>query len=136
MGANARSEGVASMAPIHRSPRIVGVFVLAILAAACAAPIAPTPSGRGATDPAPAPQRTKTLTFAITSDVLAMGVAGNTTTAGGWQTLNEVHSNGLITSDINSRRPIGRLAERVPTLDDGTISLLPDGRMRVIYHLR
>src|SRR5262249_42068578 len=31
---------------------------------------------------------------------------------------------------------IGRLAERVPSLDDGTISLLPDGRMRVEFALR
>jgi peptide/nickel transport system substrate-binding protein len=28
------------------------------------------------------------------------------------------------------------LAERVPSLDDGSLAMLPDGRMRVIYHLR
>jgi peptide/nickel transport system substrate-binding protein len=55
---------------------------------------------------------------------------------GGWTTLTELHSAGLITSDVDSPRPTGRLAQNVPSLDDGTISMLPDGRMRAIYRLR
>jgi peptide/nickel transport system substrate-binding protein len=121
----------------RRYSRVAGLLTLALLVGACAAPIAP-PSSGGQTEPSAVTQsqRTKSLTFAITAGVQAMGVMGNTTTAGGWMTLNELHSNGLITSDVNTRRPIGRLAEQVPTLDDGSITLLPDGRMRVIYHLR
>lgn len=112
-------------------------LLLVLLITACAAPLTPARPGSGAApeggERAP---RQKVLTFAITAGVQAMGVLGNTTTAGGWQTLNEVHSNGLVTSDVNSRRPIGRLAERVPSLDDGSVAMLPDARMRVTYHLR
>ena len=45
-------------------------------------------------------------------------------------------SEGLVTSDTNSRAPVGRLAERVPSLSDGSIAILPDGRMRVQFALR
>lgn len=61
---------------------------------------------------------------------------GGTTTVGGWVSTSELHSNALITSDISSRKPVGRLAQAVPSLDDGTITLLPDGRMSVVYKLR
>jgi ABC-type transport system substrate-binding protein len=56
--------------------------------------------------------------------------------AGGWIAASEIHTNGLITSDVNTLRPIGRLAERPPTVDDGSITVLPDGRMRVVHQLR
>jgi peptide/nickel transport system substrate-binding protein len=63
-----------------------------------------------------------------------MGTA--TTTTGGWSGASEIHSAALITSDVNSRTPVGRLAERVSSLDDGTLAILPDGRMRAVYPLR
>lgn len=63
-----------------------------------------------------------------------MGTA--TTTTGGWAGAAEIHSAALITSDFNTRTPIGRLAERVPSFDDATLALLPDGRMRATYPLR
>jgi peptide/nickel transport system substrate-binding protein len=47
-----------------------------------------------------------------------------------------MHSEGLVTADVSSRRLVARLAEQVPSLDDGTITLLPDGRMRVRFALR
>jgi peptide/nickel transport system substrate-binding protein len=72
----------------------------------------------------------------VTGKAEAMGIFNSSTSAGGGNAINELHSNGLITSDVDTRRPIGRLADRVPSLDDGTIALLPDGRMRVVYHLR
>jgi peptide/nickel transport system substrate-binding protein len=65
-----------------------------------------------------------------------MGVMGNTTTSGGWLSTTEIHSDGLITSDVHTRAPVGRLAEKVPSFDDGSIVILPDGRMRVTYNLR
>src|SRR5205823_14471138 len=34
------------------------------------------------------------------------------------------------------RTPVGRLAERAPSLADGGITMLPDGRMRVVFALR
>jgi peptide/nickel transport system substrate-binding protein len=56
--------------------------------------------------------------------------------AGGWVQVTELHSDGLVTSEAGSRRRIGRLAEKVPTIEDGTISILPDGKMRLVFPLR
>jgi peptide/nickel transport system substrate-binding protein len=94
------------------------------------------PSAPSQRDSMPAaPAKPKVLDIGITAGVQVMGVfAGGST--GGWTTLNELHSNGLITSDYHTVRPIGRLAEKVPSIDDGSITLLPDGRMRVVYQLR
>lgn len=110
-------------------------FVLAC--AGPAAPAGPTGGGPSQQPNAGEPRRGGTITIPVTSQVPAIGIIGvASTTTGGWGAVTEVHSNGLITSDEHVRKPIGRLAERVPSLDDGSISLLPDGRMRVIYHLR
>src|SRR5687767_5204148 len=114
---------------------VIGLLVTLLVG--CAAPSAPAPSAPsgGGSAPAPAqpeaPRRTKTLNIGISGSVRAMSLAGDATPVGGWLSLLELHSEGLITSDVNSRRPVGRLAERVPSLDDGTMSVLPDNRMRV-----
>ncbi len=92
--------------------------------------------GSGSDSSASAPRQTKSITVGITSTVQAFGLAGTTTTAGGWMSAGELHSQGLMTSDVNTRAPVGRLADRTPSLDDGSISMLPDGRMRVSYHVR
>jgi ABC-type transport system substrate-binding protein len=68
--------------------------------------------------------------------VPAFGIVTFGTPAGGWASLTEVHTDGLVTGDDNSRTPVGRLAERVPSLDDGSITLQPDGTMRVVFSLR
>lgn len=111
-----------------------------VLLGAAAALVALTACARGLPSPSEAaapqaPARPKVLTIGVTTRVQAMGVfAGQST--GGWTTLMEIHSAGLVTSDFATPRPIGRLAQRVPSLDDGSISVLPDGRMRVVYELR
>lgn len=118
--------------------RAVGPLVLlGLVVAACAQPTAPSIT-RGSGDAAPgaAPRPTKALTIGITSTVHAFAMAGTTTTAGGWMSANELHSQGLVTSDVTTRTPVGRLAERIPSFDDGSITLQPDGRMRVFYRLR
>ena len=93
--------------------------------------------GRGG-DPAQpsAPARTKSLTIGVTGDIPALSIAGPTTTTGGWTSLGEIHSDGLITADFDTHKQIGRLAEKVPSLDDGSIAVLADGRMRVTFTLR
>ncbi len=107
----------------------IGVAMLV----ACA-PSASTPASSDLARPA-APARAKVLTIGVTTQIQVMGVfAGGST--GGWTTLNEVHSNGLVTSDYGAPRPIGRLAQRIPSLDDGSIAIEPDGKMRVTYPLR
>ena len=120
----------------------LAIGLLMIVSIGCTAPAAPapaSPAGGGASSPPAQPESprpTKSLNIGISGSVRAMGIAGDATPVGGWLSLLELHSDGLITSDTNSRRPVGRLAERVPSLDDGTISVLPDNRMRVVYHLR
>jgi len=126
-----------------RVARRLWPLLLAAMVTACAAgpaaqsSVPPTGIGAGA-QPASAPSRAggRTITIGVTSPVQAMGVMGNQTTSGGWLSTTEVHSDGLITADVHTRTPIGRLAEKVPSLDDGSMSLLPDGRMRVVYNLR
>ena len=39
------------------------------------------------------------LSVAIQGDVQGMAIAGDPTTAGGWQTINELHTQGLVTSE-------------------------------------
>lgn len=112
--------------------RLALTLIAVLTLAACAAPGARSPDQQEAGTP----RRTKAVTIGVTSGVQAMGIMGAPTTAGGWHSVNEVHSNGLITSEATSRKPIGQLAERVPSLGDGTVSILPDGRMRVVYQLR
>jgi peptide/nickel transport system substrate-binding protein len=72
----------------------------------------------------------------VTDAVEVMPVMGSNTTAGGWQSLNEIHAQGLMTSDREVRRPVPRLAAQVPSLEAGTIEMLPDGRMKTVYPLR
>jgi peptide/nickel transport system substrate-binding protein len=87
-----------------------------------------------AAEPRPA---TRVVTVGITTSVGSMGVLGTQgTTAGGFRSLSEVHSAGLVTSDLHVQQPVPRLVTQRPSLSDGTISLLPDGQMRVVYQLR
>lgn len=115
------------------------LFLLCALLAACGPASAPgRPPADAAGPGAPAEERRGgTITIPITSGVPSMGIVGvASTTTGGWGAVTEIHSNGLITSDVHTRKAVGRLAEAVPSIDDGTMTVLPDGRMRVVYRLR
>jgi peptide/nickel transport system substrate-binding protein len=115
-------------------PRVA--FTILAVCAVTLITCAPAGQQSGRTDTAPgAPAKPKVLNIGVTSLVQAMGVFSGQST-GGWTTLSELHSSGLITSDVATPRPIGRLAEKVPSLDDGSISIQPAGRMRVVYQLR
>src|SRR5579871_2570207 len=115
-----------------------GVMVaLALLIAACA-PAAVGPSGSSAPSPSQvqAAPAHKQLTIGITASVPAISIAGGASPVGGWVAMTELHTGGLITADEQALKPIGRLAETYPTLDDGSIALLPDGQEQVTFHLR
>jgi len=99
----------------------------------CMAPTPPAGPGETRNDE---PRRAQTVTIGVTGTVSSMSVSSASTPAGGWNTTEEIHSNGLITSDLQTRKAIGHLAERAPSFDDGSVSLLPDGRMRVVFNLR
>src|SRR5687767_2148808 len=108
------------MVRIRRATAVLS-GVLATLVVACAGP-ASTPA-RGPHSSAPqAPTTPKTLTIGISGGVPGLALMANTTPTGGGFRISEMHSDGLITSDVNSRRPLGRLAEQAPTTDDGSIS--------------
>ena len=83
------------------------------------------------------PARIKTITAAILNTPSGMsGVTAGASSAGGWKGYNEVHSNGLFSTEPTSRKVTGLLAAEVPSLENGDLTLLPDGRMRVVYPLR
>src|SRR5437867_437317 len=75
----------------------------------------------------------KTITVGISDSVNAFAIMGSSTTAGGWQSLNELHSQGLVTADREVARPVPRLAQEAPSLERGTLAMLPDGRMKSVY---
>lgn len=74
--------------------------------------------------------------MAISTPPTGFSIVSTSIPSGGWVQVTELHSDGLITSEPGSRRPIGRLAENVPSLEDGTLTMLPDGKMREIFRLR
>src|SRR4051794_4009622 len=110
---------------------------LSLLLAITACTSAAAPPSRSA-EPAGAPTagapagQIKTIRMALAQELIGIGL-GET---GGQTFINEVHSNGLVTSDREVWRPVPEIAERVPSLDNGLIQLLPDGRMKTTYPLR
>jgi peptide/nickel transport system substrate-binding protein len=108
-----------------------------LLGTACtsAAPASPQSSGGSAAAPAAQPARTKTIVFGV-NVIQPLGIGSVSSSSGGWVSASELHTNGLISSDETTRTPVGRLAARVPTVDNGDITVLPDGRMRVVYSVR
>ncbi|MPZ12843.1 MAG: hypothetical protein GEU73_00175 [Chloroflexi bacterium] len=116
--------------------RLLPIASVVLVVVAGCVPSAPTENRSGGEGGGQQAPRTKSLTIGVTTGVQAMSILGASTTVGGWGTVSELHSNGLITSDVHTRALVGRLAEGVPSLEDGSISVLPDGRMKVIYKLR
>src|SRR5579862_1272890 len=85
--------------------RLAVLFAGLVLVVACApGPSSPAAPQSGGAEPG-AP---KTITIGITSSVDAFGNMGGTTTTGGWVSTSEVHSNALVTSDVNTRQPVPR----------------------------
>jgi peptide/nickel transport system substrate-binding protein len=120
-------------------PDRLGACLLSIVLLVACGPQA-QPAGRPseAGQPVQAEPRSgpKILTMAISAPPSAFSLPSASVPAGGWVQFTELHSDGLVTSEAGSRRLIGRLAEKVPTVEDGSISFLPDGRMRLVYPLR
>jgi peptide/nickel transport system substrate-binding protein len=110
---------------------------LVLLMLVACAPQAQSPTAPGARSAESGSRGgTKTLTLGISAPPSHFSLPSAAVPAGGWVQITELHSDGLITSAPNSRQKIGRLAEKVPTLEDGSITFLPDGRMRLVFPLR
>ncbi|MBM2812271.1 MAG: hypothetical protein HW416_3030, partial [Chloroflexi bacterium] len=128
---------------VHRAADSVGVaglrraswlVLIAIVGCAPSGPSVPVPGERpaAARETSAAP---KTLTIAQTANIKQYGPWEFSSTASGVAALAEVHTTGLVTYDEAGNRE-GRIAARVPSFDDGTVSILPDGRMRTVWTLR
>ena len=131
-GSSSLPGGLGAMGGLSRLAIWLGL--LAVIVAGCTGP-APSTEATRSDDAPQSSTRAKTISVGIRGAVPAMSIVAFGTPTGGWSSLTEVHSEGLVTSDASTRTPVGRLAERVPSLADG-ITLLPDGRMQVVFNLR
>lgn len=113
------------------------LFALVVVLAACSPQAGPrSPDSVSAGRDGPPATRKTAVTLGVTAQVSAMSIAADSSTSGGWQDVSEVYANGLMTADVHTQAPVGRLVERLPTLADGSMAILTDGRMRVAYRLR
>src|SRR5579862_3942816 len=74
----------------------------------------------------------KTLVLAQLN-ALVLGAWGGASTVGGGFALIGVHSTGLSTLDGQGNR-VARIAAELPSLSNGSIMVLPDGRMSMTWH--
>src|SRR5881398_42969 len=107
---------------------MIGRLVILASVLALLVGCAETQPSRGSGSPSQTTGPQKTISIGISNAVSALSIMGSSTTSGGWQSLNELHSQGLVTADRDIQRPVPRLATEVPTFDNGGIELLPDGR--------
>lgn len=109
-----------------------GLGLLLVFTACGPAASVSQPAGEGVGAPL-----TKAITIPVLNAVPGFSLGfGGTSPTGGWLGLTEIHTNGLLTTEATTRQRVGLLAERVPTLDDGSVTLLPDGRMRIVWTIR
>jgi hypothetical protein len=105
--------------------RSIAWTVLLVTLLACSAP-RPTPSSsaNSAVPEGPA----KNLVIAQLNLTKGFGPWGFASTSGGGASLAEIHTVGLTSEDQNGNiEP--RAAARLPSFDDSTMAVLPDGRM-------
>ncbi len=124
--------------------RFLSVCVLcALLLVACASPPASRPGQPAtsdgaprATDGAPAPAAPKRLVAAISGNAPALNNKLNiNSSVQGVDLLETLVSAGMTSLDIHGvRRP--QLAERIPSIDDGTWRILPDGKAETTWQIR
>ncbi|MBM2811379.1 MAG: hypothetical protein HW416_2138 [Chloroflexi bacterium] len=110
----------------------VGLWLTLFMLVGCA-PAGPdvAPSGRSEPVGAASPQAFKTITIAQLSAVKAFSSDEFSNTSGGGASLSQIHINGLV---ANGSEP--RIASKLPSFEDGSIVMLPDGQMRTVWKLR
>jgi peptide/nickel transport system substrate-binding protein len=119
--------------------RVVVLFAVAVVVAACASPpesATPAPSQPGAAAQPTAPKR---ITAAIRGDPKTMNepinMAAGGSSSAGVRELEQLLNTGLLLLDPQGQlRP--QLAEAVPTLENGLWKLQPDGRMEMTWRLK
>src|SRR5947209_55451 len=114
---------------------LCGLALLALLTACTASP-PPAPGGSAAE--APAPPAKKRVLAAVFGEPTTLSDTLNATVPGGSPGVVDleflVHAGLSIVDDHGQRVP--RLAEAVPSLDNGLWVLDPDGRMETTYKIR
>lgn len=119
---------------LQRSVLFAGLTVMLV---ACGAP-APSGQPRDRSAAAPATgtvQVARTITIGQTNAIRFYGPWEFSSTPGGGASMAEVHTSGLMSEDASGNSE-PRVARALPSFDDGTITVLPDGRMRTIWKLR
>jgi ABC-type transport system substrate-binding protein len=102
----------------------------------CAAPPPAATGGERASAPAgSAPSSPKALVIGQLNAIKSYGPWGFSNTSGGGASLAEVHTLGLVTEGPQGGIAT-RLAATLPTVDDGSVVMLPDGRMQTTWKLR
>jgi peptide/nickel transport system substrate-binding protein len=129
-----RHEGRASVASRRR---LGPAWCLLLAALIGCTPVRPAPQGidERAAPAHEASGATKTLSIAQTVPIKGYGPWEFSSTGGGAAALAEIHTTGLVTQDAEGKRE-GRIAAKIPSLDDDSITVLPDGRMRTVWALR
>jgi peptide/nickel transport system substrate-binding protein len=115
---------------------VIGILSLALLLIGCASP--PAPQGAKTDAPAGGPVATKRITATILGEPPSMSHTRTTPTTGstpGLDAVEELVHAGLSHFDPQGRR-VPRLAETVPTIENGLWRLLPDGRMETTWKMR
>jgi peptide/nickel transport system substrate-binding protein len=110
-------------------------MVLALAACGLACGPAGPASDRGADRGKNEAATPKSLVIGMLSDIRGFGAWEIRGTSGGAAALGELHTSGLVTAGMRGGSE-PRLAAWLPSLGDGSILVLPDGRMRVTWHLR
>jgi peptide/nickel transport system substrate-binding protein len=114
--------------------RVWWLVLVTLVGCSAAGPVAPV-SGERSAPARSSSAAPKVLTIAQTANIKMYGPWEFSSTASGVAALAEIHTTGLVTYDASGNRE-GRLAARLPSFDDGTIAILPDGRMRTVWSLR
>jgi peptide/nickel transport system substrate-binding protein len=114
---------------------VYGLAAVVLMSCAPAAPpAAQTAGGAEPTMPA-APKREKTIIIGQLNAIKTYGPWDFSQTGGGGASLAELHSISLVSEDVSGNRE-PRLAAQLPSFADGTITNLPDGRMKTVWKLR
>src|SRR4051812_23106676 len=123
-------------------PLTVMAAAIVVLAACAPASSPPAPStressgGQAAPPTAQAPAARKTIIVGIVVPFLAFSLADTQSGSGSGIQLQEIWLQSLVTSGVNTPAPEARIAAALPSLDNGTMRIEPDGRMTVTWRLR
>ncbi|MBM2810058.1 MAG: hypothetical protein HW416_817 [Chloroflexi bacterium] len=113
----------------------LGFLVAALVACTPAARPSPSPSGEAGAQPSAEPAGPKILTIAQQTPKEGFGPWFISGPPAPLQWV-ELHTNFLVTAADSAGNLEAGLAQQLPSLRDGTMEVLPDGRMRTTWKLR